>query len=317
MRPFILLLVGLVLAGAIAVTGRYADVPPSYEQGRAARERSQREARARLVAGPMAAMERNDPAAASRLFEADLAKARDKGGRAAAELLDAYGDALRDRDMNGDRTGAAIPYLKRAVEAYRAVAPGSPELALALCGYGFGLYDLDETHPPPEAMAALHEALQIRERTLGRRNADTAMLYIYIGRLEGLPALTRGDPKRIEAAAAMIRTGIALLPGAPNSEPYQSPESRMELAKLYALNGDTPRAFAAAREYGVDHAKDPYRDRLEQVALVFEEAGDKATGGRFRREFALPDPPKPPDPNAPQDAPPTIKNAGRLGPWPF
>lgn len=316
MRQFIFLLVGLLLAGVIGVTARYADVPRSPELVRAKSEQSLREARARLVAGPMAAMERNDPEGASRLFEADLAKARAKGGRAAAELLEAYGDELRVWDVNREHTGVAIPYLKRAAEAYRAVAPGSPELAMALCGYGFGLYDLNETHPPPEAMAALHEALEIRKR-LGRHDVETALLYVHVGELEGLPALTKRDPRRIDAAAARMRTGIALLPGAAGSEAYQLPEARMELAKLYARNGDTPRAFAAAREYWAVHPQDPYRDRLEQVALVYEEAGDAATGARLRREFQLPDPPKPPDPNAPQDAPPTIKNAGRLGPWPF
>jgi hypothetical protein len=84
MRRFVFLLVGLVLAGAIAVTVMDFGKPPPPEHGGTTGDRLSSEQMARMVAGPMKLVAKKDLAGGARLFEAELAKARAKGACARA-----------------------------------------------------------------------------------------------------------------------------------------------------------------------------------------------------------------------------------------
>ncbi|HEX7943170.1 MAG TPA: hypothetical protein VF495_00810, partial [Phenylobacterium sp.] len=237
-----------------------------------------------MVAGPMKLVAKKDLAGAAKLFEADLARAKAKGGLHAADLLFAYGVQLRAADYDK----AAIPYFGRAVDAYRAAAPGSAELALALADYGRVLLADSPDNPSPQALPALREALKIREAVLGPRNAETAVAYVRLGELEGLPVYTARDPARIAAAAEHIRTGIRLLPDTPNSDPQDIQIARLALAELYARNGDVADAFKASGDYlSANPSFGPYQ--LRKVATIFEKAGDPATGLRLRQTYGIPD----------------------------
>ncbi len=306
MRQLIFLLVGLVLAGAIAVTVMDSGKAPPPEHGGRTSDRIGPKQQARMVAGPMALVEKKDMAGAAKAFEADLVRAQAKGGRHAADLLAAYGDQLR----NVDREAQAVPYLRRAVAAYRVADPGGPDLALSLTDYAYALVDLNRDNPPPEALAGLREALQIRERVLGRRNAETAISYARLGEWEGSPAVTHRDPAKVAAAAGLIRTAIELLPHTPNAKDNDLRFAYEELTYVYAWNGDVEGTFKAAKDFAAAHPT--YAPgALSQVAEIFEKAGDAATGRRLREQFGVPDPVKD-DENGEPAAPPTIKNAGKL-----
>jgi tetratricopeptide (TPR) repeat protein len=284
MRQFIFLLVGLVLAGAIAVTVVDFDNAPPPEHGGETADRLSDARMAHMVAGPMKLVAKKDMAGAAKLFEADLAAARAKGGLHPGDLLFAYGVQLRV----AEHEKASIPYFRRAVDAYRAAAPGSPELALALADYGRVLLADSPDAPSPEALPALREALKIREAALGRRNAETAVAYVRLGELEGLPVYTARDPARVAAAAERIRTGIRLLPDAPNADPQDIQVARLSLAELYARNGDVSAAFKASGDYlSANPSFGPYQ--LRQVATIFEKGGDPATGLRLRQTYGIPD----------------------------
>ena len=303
MRRIVFLLVGLVLAGAIAVTVMDSGKAPPPEHGGTTADRLSNDRMAKMVEGPIKLVEKKDMAGASRLFEADLAKASAKGGMHAADLLTAYGIELRRSEHKRE----SIPYLRRAIDAYRTAAPGRPELALALSNYGHALLLDNPDNPPPDVLSALREALQLREKTLGRGNAETAVNYVQLGRAEGLPVFSGRDPAKVAQAAEKIRTGIRLLPDAPNGDPNDLQDARLQLALLYARNGDTPAAFKAAGDYlATNPGFGAYR--LRQVAVVFEKAGDTATGRRLRDTYGIPD-----ESTDDEDtATPTIKNAGKL-----
>lgn len=284
MRRIVFLLVGLVLAGAIAVTVLERGKPPPPEHGGETADRLTGADMDRLLPGALPRLEKKDLAGAKRAFESDLALARARGGLAPADALTAFAVRLREHDHDHD----SLPYLRRAVEAYRAAAPGSAELALALTSWADALYAGDRLNPPPEVLPALREALALREKVLGRRNAETAVTYTRLGRVEGLPVNTRGDPARIAAAAERLRTAIRLLPETPNADPSDLPEARFQLAMMYARNRDAEAAFRACADY-VAGSPDAGPTRLAQVADVFEASGDSATARRLREAYAIPD----------------------------
>jgi hypothetical protein len=284
MQRLVFVLIGLVLAGVVVITVLDADKPPPPEHGGQTSQRLSAGRMAHMVAGPMKLVEKGDLAGGARLFEADLVRARAKGGLKAADLLTAYGVQLRVADHEKD----SIPYFRRAVDAYRAAAPESAELALALSDYAKVLVADSPDNPSPAALPALREALRIREKTLGRGNAETAVSYVRLGELEGLPVYTQRDPARIAAAVGLIRTGLQLLPATPNGSPGDVETARLSLAKLYARNGDAPAAFKSAADYMAANPNyGPYQ--LRSVAQIFEKAGDAATGRHLRDDYAIPD----------------------------
>lgn len=284
MRRLIFLLVGVVIAGAIVVTVMDSGKAPPPEHGGVTADRLPSARTARLVAGPMGLVEKKDMAGAQRLFEADLTRAKAKGGLQAADLLYAFAAQLWIHNHKAE----SIVYRRRAVEAYRAAAPGSPELALALSKLGHTLWDRTPSHPPPEAVAALREALAIREKTLGRGNAETGLSYMALGAVEGLPAHTGRNPAKVAQAGEKIRLAIRLLSAAPNVDQDDLPNARVALVNLYARNGDAAAALKAATELA---AAEPNvsAEELRGSAEAFEAAGDTATGRRLRDQFGIPD----------------------------
>lgn len=306
MQRLVFVLIALVLAGAIAVTAMDSGKAPPPEHGGRTGDRISQAQMAKMVAGPVKLIEKKDFAGAARLFEADLKTAQAKGGVRVGDLLDAYGTQLQV----ADRDKEALPYYVRAIAAYRVADPGGPILANELAGYGVVLYQLDPKSPPPVALASLREALAIRERVLGRRNAETAMNYAHLGMVQGSPTFTGRDPARVAAAASLIRTGIQLLPNAPNAQDYELSNARVLLVELYAANGDAAGAFKAANQLAAASRFDP--SRLTQAAELFEAAGDAVTGRKLRDQFGIPEPEK--DEDEEPATPPTIKNAGKLNP---
>lgn len=284
MQRLVFALIGLVLAGAIAVTVMDAGKAPPPEHGGETSDRLSSALMEHMVAGPMKLVVKKDMAGAAKLFEADLARARAKGGLHAADMLFAYGVQLRGAEHDKD----SLPYFRRAVDAYRAASPGSAELALALADYGRVLLADSPDNPSADALPALREALKIREAVLGPRNAETAVAYVRLGEMEGLPVYTARDPARVAAAAARIRTGIRLLPDTPNSDPQDIQIARLSLAELYARNGDVAGAFKASGDYlSANPSFGPYQ--LRKVATIFEKAGDQASGLRLRQTYGIPD----------------------------
>jgi hypothetical protein len=133
-----------------------------------------------LVAGPMAALRKSGLAAAQKAFDALLADAVNKHGKGSveeADLLTAFGVAL---DIEGIDRGdeklerAALPYIERAIPAYRAAfGPRHPEVALALNSYATLLHNFHDKALDPAAEAALVEAISIRTEKLGPDNPET------------------------------------------------------------------------------------------------------------------------------------------------
>ena len=284
MQRIVFALIGLVLVGAIVVTVIDSGKPPPPEHGGWTVDRMSQDQMAKMVAGPMKLVEKKDLAGAARLFETELKRARGKGELYAGDLLDAYGTGLQRADYEKE----AMPYFARAIAAYRKGDPGGPILAQELVGYGLLLDQASPDHPPPEAVANVREALVIRERVLGRRNAETAVNYVNLGSVQGAPAITGRDPARVAAAAKLIRTGIQLLPATPNARDHDLPDARLSLVELYARNGDVDGTFKAASEFmAANPSYGPYQ--LRRVAVIFETAGDMVTGRRLRDVYAIPD----------------------------
>jgi hypothetical protein len=196
-----------------------------------------------LVAGPMAKLETGNLAAARASFDLLLAAARARHGARSLEVADLYtsfGVALftysRDPDERPYRR-EALAYLEAAVAAYRvATGNGDPELAVALNTYADAQLVLQPDDPPASAEAALDEAYRIRLAALGPTNAETLASLRYLARLRGLPAMTRGDPARIEAVAVLFRRLVADSRNDPELRDEARPSARIAFARMYAQN---------------------------------------------------------------------------------
>jgi hypothetical protein len=189
------------------------------------------------------------------------------------------------------------------VDAYRAAAPGSPELALALNSYADALVADSPDNPSPEVLPLLREALQLRLKTLGRNNAETAVTYARLGKVEGLPVFSGRDPARIAAAADKIRTAIRLLPDTPNADPGDLQDARLQLALVYARNGDTTGAFKASGDFLASNPSfGAYQ--LRQWRRCSKKLATRRPAGACARPYGIPDE----SDNEDEDAsPPTIK----------
>lgn len=281
LQRIVFVLVGLVLAGAIGVAVFDSTRAPPPERGGRTADRLSQRAMARMVETPMERVAAGRMDQARKAFEADLAKAEAKGGLRPGDMLTAFAMRL----AYAEREREAVPYFERAVAAYRKAAPGSPELAVALLNYAWGLSKASDV-APAAADSALAEALRIREARLGRGNAETAEAYVRLGELKGRPSRTSGDPARIEAAAELVRTGLRLYPGAVNVGPNDLDTARYALAEIYARNGRTEETFRAAADY-VAGAPQYRRSTLRGLADALEEAGDAAAAAQLRAEYGV------------------------------
>jgi hypothetical protein len=222
-----------------AVVGQRAGTAPTKET----RDRLQSRM-TRLVAAPMAVVEREGLSAGNARFERLLAATRARHGVRSAEvadLLESFGVGLYSL---GQRRGdlrlreGSLPYLEAAIPAYRAAfGDAHPEVAVALNSYADVQLALHEDNPPQSADAAYDEAYRIRLAALGPSNVETLASLRYLLRVRGLPSQLRGDRARIEALAGLFRQLIAQSPNDPRARHESAPYARMALARMYAQNG--------------------------------------------------------------------------------
>lgn len=288
MQRLVFVILGVIFAGAIAYSVMQSGKAPPPEHGGTTADRISERQRARLVERPMELVERGELAAGQKEFEREYAAMLAKKGEQSitlGDMLTAFGVGLWREDHEAE----AVPYFRRAVAAYRkAVGPDDPEVALALNSMADSIYDWDEpTAPPPEVMEAMRETLRIRRASLGPKNAETAVTYVRLGRLNGHPEVAKGDPARVEAAAAQARHGLELLPQTPNLDPSDIGAARRAVAEIYARNGRTQETLAAVEAYRKgNHALTPIdiKNLEGMLAAAGDPAGAKELKARFGRQ---------------------------------
>lgn len=127
----------------------------------------------------------------------------------------------------------------------------------------------------------MRESVRIRREALGLHNAETAVAYVKLGELEGLPANTHKEPAAAEAAARQIRFGLELLPDCPNADPSDTTRGYKRLAETYARNGLTRETLATVtRHHQAYSAVD-----IEDLSRLLSEAGDPRGAERLQREL--------------------------------
>lgn len=196
-----------------------------------------------LVGVPLSIVQRRGLPAGKADFDRRLAAARARHGARSVEVADLLmsfgvglyniGSSTEDRQLRAE----SIPYLEVAIPAYRAAfGDAHPEVALALNSYADAQIELDRENPPPSAEAALEEAYRIRVHALGPTNFETLTNLRRLAMLRSRPSWTRGEPARIEAAAALLRELIARSPNHAQPQYVSAPAGRIALALLYAQN---------------------------------------------------------------------------------
>ena len=207
-----------------------------------------------------------------------------------ADLLTAFGILLfahfqlDDLDSHGRR---AVPYLRRAVSAYRsAFGSEHPETALALNSYADALIETND-EAPREAESALREALAIRTETLGWTHKETVAGLARLADIRSRPARIGRDA---EETAALLRQLLELVPVAEVEGPLSDPFSvRLRLAELYIANRRIPEALevvdgAVQRGHGLCGTAGlldfgPRRSLPVEVARLLRQAGHKKDAG--------------------------------------
>jgi tetratricopeptide (TPR) repeat protein len=229
----------IVVPATVTGRGRHVD---SAEPAPETKDRLSGDRMSRLVARPISTVERRGLAEGKAAFDRLLAQIRARHGHGSvqvADLLVAFGvrlytlgQATDDRRLREE----ALPYLEAAIPAYRAAFGAThPEVAVALNTYADALRALHEDNPPESAETALAEAYRIRLAALGPNNPETLATLRYLAGVRGHPSRTRGDPARIEAAAALFRELIA---HSPNDRRRDSaPYVHTAFARMYAQNG--------------------------------------------------------------------------------
>jgi hypothetical protein len=241
-----------VLTGPVASQAqRDAAVEVHYTKDRLTQEHMEE-----LVASAMALVRGKDLAGARREFDRLMASAVGRyGGRSieVADLLTAFGVLVYEdgRISENDETKrASIPYLRRAVDAYRfAFGSQHPEVAVALHSLADVEIELDPENPPAAAEAALEEAYAIRLRALGPTNAETLDVLLRLANIRSVPNRTQGDPARIGAAEAAFREGLSIARSSSRAAVEQDPVSWLfGIARLYARHHQMAPALAAVAE---------------------------------------------------------------------
>lgn len=286
MQRLVFVILGVIFAGAIAYSVMQSGKAPPPEHGGTTADRLSERQRSRLVERPMDLVERGELAAGQQQFEREYAAMLERKGEQSitlGDMLIAFGVGLWREEHEAE----AVPYLRRAVDAYRkAVGPDDPEIALALNSVADAVYnDWDKpAGPPPEALEAMRETLRIRRASLGPKNAETAVTYVRLGRLNGHPAMTKGDPGRIEAAAAQARHGLDLLPDTLNLDPEDIAVARRTVAEIYARNGRGRETIEAVQAYRTGaHALTP--GDIEALGDMLAAAGDREGAKALKTRF--------------------------------
>jgi tetratricopeptide (TPR) repeat protein len=187
-------------------------------------------------------------------FDKLLAKTRLRFGAESiqsADLLTSFGIQLyiEDPDAGGQFYEASRKYLKEAVPAYEAAfGPDHPEVAVALNTYA----DVERHRSPnnPSALViSLHEeALRMRLKSLGPKNAETRASFTQLGDLYALPERLKQDQGSFAKADAYYREAIASAPNGPEGDETANKAAiELKFAKLHARYGSPAVATAAAR----------------------------------------------------------------------
>jgi len=280
MQRLVFVILGLIFAGTIAFSVAESRKAPPPEHGGTTEDRLSEVEERRLVERPMALVNRGDVAGGQRQFEREYtAMAERKGQRSITlgDMLTSFGVGLWMEDYHAE----AVPYFRRAVAAYRISAPDEPDLALALNTLADAVYIDDDLPPPTEALAAMREALKIRRATLGPHNAETAVSYVRVGKLNGHPVNTEGVEARVEAAAQQVRHGISLLPHCPNADPADLSVAYVTLAKVYARNGRTRQTIAV-----IEAGRDRYHNgNIQELTDLLAAGGDPKGAVEFKNRF--------------------------------
>jgi len=304
------LMVSLALGLALFAAAVCAETVPVVAPPALTKDRLGPEALDAMVAGPMAIIADGDWEGGERAFEVLLAERSKRHGANSvevADLLSAFGVAVHRFDDGGP----AIIYLRRAVEAAKAVyGPTHPEVALAITDVAMVQWDGADGPPPVEVDEALREAYRIRVATLGPNHTETAWNLAQLAKLAALPSRIDGRPERVDSAITLRRQSIeAMRIGADPNYPDAVAMAYVDLAELYVRNGrvgEGLEAFAAAvAEFG---RIGPDGASMEAASLAMEavefadlldEFGHAAEAEAIRRRH--PDPLD--DKNAPPHAP--------------
>jgi hypothetical protein len=239
-----------VLAAAIACSPP-SEPPPGPPPDTASRlGRADMEA---LAANALSVVPTGDLALSEKVLERSLASVRAEHGPNSveeADLLMSYAVLLFNDAHNRDDERlqrAALPWLERAVPAYRAAfGADHPEVALALHSLADVLVLLNGKAPTEDALAALREAIAIRTRALGPSNPETLAGRARLASLEAHPSRIAGDAARLNAAAAAFEAVIRDAPDDPRLGYQSAPQLRLAKARMLAANRDHTRSMAEA-----------------------------------------------------------------------
>lgn len=198
-----------------------------------------------LIAKALDRIEANDIPGAIREFDLELAaidKAAGPRSLQAADLTASFAVQLYTAHHLGD----AIPYFRQTLTAYgQAQGPDHPEVAVSEQDLSQMLVEAQPDDPPAEAVSLLEDAYRIRAQSLGMEHAETTVNLSLLGKLQGHPSLTHGDPAKVEAAADRIRLAIRLLEKCQNKMAWDLPDARYRLAEIYARNDEVVPALRA------------------------------------------------------------------------
>lgn len=130
---------------------------------------------AQLASGPMSLVHAGNFEKAAALVETRLVQAGT--ARVRADLLEAFGVSLYNEGQiagNDAMMRQSVPYMKRAIDAYRAAGPSSlPDLAMALASYADVERGLNPNDILDSAIAAYREAIEANRRSVGPLAAET------------------------------------------------------------------------------------------------------------------------------------------------
>jgi|GEM_PF-2148717 len=281
MNRWVILTAAISIFAATETIGNFAAraQPDGASEPRYTKDRLSEARMAELVAGPMALVRNGSGDAAERAFEDIVQAAARRHGNGSVDVADRltafgvllYTEGLRSPDDELRRR--SLPYLQRAVQAYRAAfGPSHPEVALALNSYADVHTALNPDDPPPAAEAALEEAYNIRVSSLGHANHETLSSLLRLAELRSLPSRTRGDPAKIAAAAAMFRGGILhLRSGSGQSRDERPATWYFGLARLYARHRQLSNALGIVEEAERDLQGDAHCVALVTAAMEFAE----------------------------------------------
>lgn len=227
-----------------------------------------------MVAGPMAAVRKSGLTQGEATFNRLLKKTEDQRGENSvqvADLLTAFGVQLFTEGKlidDNNLKSASLPYLKKAVEVYRAAfGRNHPEVALALTTYADAALGIDGDAVPPGSEEALQEAARIRLQALGPSNAETRATYLTIAELHGRPARILGQQQRLGEVQTEFEKLIAAAPNDPALRDTSAPMIRFVLANIYAKNEQGKQALHEASRAIKMMDSWPTRDRCENANL--------------------------------------------------